>query len=74
MKCWADILEEDNYVMDIDTVPFTSEHSCVLSGIEVMKREFESLVKEKLRNDPTQAISKLYNSLRYFKFILDHFL
>ena len=39
---------------------------CVISGIEIMKKEFEGLVKERLRLDPTQAMSKLYNSIRYF--------
>ena len=31
-----------------------------------MRKEFEGLVKERLRLNPTQAMSKLYNSIRYF--------
>ena len=66
VKCWADVLTEKEYVIDVDTIPFSYEHICVLSGIEIMKKEFEGLVKERLRLDPKQAVSKLYNSIRYF--------
>ena len=61
----ADVLDEKNYILDVDTIPFPYDHICVLSGIEVMTKEFEGLVKEKLRLDPTQAVSKLYNNIRY---------
>ena len=51
----------------VDTIPFPYEHICVISGIEIMKKELEGLEKKKkLRLDPTQAMSKLYNSIRYF--------
>ena len=31
-----------------------------------MNKEFEELVKERLRLDPTQAVSKFYNSIRWY--------
>ena len=65
VKCWADVLEEKNYVLDVDTIPFPYDDICVLSGIKIMKKEFEGLVKEKLRLDPTQAVSKLSNNIRF---------
>ena len=40
-KCWADVLAEKEYVIDVDTIPFPYELICVLSGIEIMKEEFE---------------------------------
>ena len=43
------------YIIDVDTIHFPYEHICVLSGIEIMRKEFEGLVKERLRLDPTQA-------------------
>ena len=61
-KCWPDVLTEKEYVIDVNTIIFPYEHICVLSGIEIMKKEFEG----RLRLDPTQAVSKLYNSIRYF--------
>ena len=60
VKCWADVFTEKEYVIDVDTM---YEHICVISGIEIIKKEFEGLDKKKrLRLDPTQAMSKLYNS------------
>ena len=49
-KCWADVLAEKEYVIDVETIHFPFEHICVLSGIEIMKK-FEGLVKERLRLD-----------------------
>ena len=67
VKCWADVFTEKEYVIDVDTIPFPYEHICVISGIEIMKKEFDGLDKKKrLRLDPTQAMSNLYNSIRYF--------
>ena len=57
-KCWADVLAEKEYVIDVDTIHFPHEHIYVLSGIEIMKK-FEGLVKERLRLNPTQTVSKL---------------
>ena len=73
VKCWADVLAEKEYVLDVDTIPFPHDHICVLSGIELMKKEFKGLVKEKLRADPTQAVSKLYNIIRYFFYVQKKF-
>ena len=61
-KCWANVLTEKEYVIDVDTIHFPYEHIYVLSGIEIMKK-FEGLVKERLRLDQTQTVSKLYNSI-----------
>ena len=56
VKCWADVLAEKNIcIIDVDTIHFPYEYICVLSGIEIMRKEFEGLVKERLRLDPTQA-------------------
>ena len=63
VKCLANVFTEKEYV---DTIPFPYKHICVISGIEIMKKEFDGLVKERLRLDPTQDMSKLYNSIRYF--------
>ena len=53
--------------IDVDIIPFPYEHICVISGIEIMNKEFKGLYKKKrLRLDPTQAMSKLNNSVRYF--------
>ena len=50
---------EKEYVIDIDTIPFPYKHICVLSGIEIMKKEFEGLCKIRLRLNPTQAVSNI---------------
>ena len=50
---------EKEYVIDIDTIPFPYRHICVLSGIEIMKKEIEGLFKIRLRLDPTQAVSNI---------------
>ena len=47
--------EINNRCRIVDTIHFPYEHICVLSGIEIMRKEFEGLVKERLRLDPTQA-------------------
>ena len=56
VKFWANVFTEKEYVIDVDTIPFPYEHICVISGIEIMKKEFEGLIKERLRFDPTQAM------------------
>ena len=55
VKCCANVLTEKEYIIDVDTIHFPYEHICVLSGIEMMRKEFKGLVKERLRLDPTQA-------------------
>ena len=59
VKCWADVLEEKEYVLDVDTIPFPHDHICVLSGIELLKKEFEGLVKEILRWISTSCVKTL---------------
>ena len=54
-KCWANVLAEKEYVIDVDKIHFPYEHISVLSGIEIMRKEFEGLVKERLMLDPTQT-------------------
>ena len=34
-----------------------------------MNKEFEELVKERLRLDPTQAVSKFYNNKVFFMYL-----
>ena len=59
VQCWVDVLTEKEYIIDVDTIPFPYEHICVISGIEILKKNLVGLVKERLRLDPTQAMSKL---------------
>jgi hypothetical protein len=33
--------------IDVDTIPFPYEHICVISGIEIMNKEFKGLYKKK---------------------------
>ena len=47
IKCWANVFTEKEYVFDVDTIHFPYEHICVISGIEIMKKEFEGLDKKK---------------------------
>ena len=47
VKCWADVFTEKEYVIDVDMIPFPYEHICVISGIEIMKKEFNELDKKK---------------------------
>jgi hypothetical protein len=49
------VLAEKEYIIDVDTTHFPYEYICVLSGIEIMRKEFEGLVKERLRLDSTHA-------------------
>ena len=49
VKCWVDVFTEKEYVIDVDTIPFPYEHICVISGIEIMKKEFEGLDKKKIK-------------------------
>ena len=65
VKCWADVFTEKEYVIDVDTIPFPYDHICVISGIEIMKKEFEGLDKKKIKVGSNTS-SKLYNSIRYF--------
>ena len=56
--------ENDEYILDVDTVPSLEENECFSTGIEEMVRKFRSELEVQVKNDPTQPFPTLYQTVR----------
>ena len=61
VKCWADVLAEKEYIIDFDTIHFPYEHICVLSGIEIMRKEFGIVAQIRLFTYNRNIFSENYS-------------
>ena len=56
--------ENDVYTLDAETLPASSDHVCVSSGIEDLVKKFREDLENQARHEPTQAFPTLYQSVR----------
>ena len=56
--------ENDNYILDVDTLPSLGEHVCGSTGIEDLVRNFRSELELQAEKDPTQPFPTLYQTVR----------
>ena len=56
--------ENDVYSLDAETLPASSDHVCVSSGIEDLVKKFREDLENQARHEPTQAFPTLYQSVR----------
>ena len=56
--------EHDEYTLDGDTLPASSDHMCGSSGIEDLVRKFRKEIEVEIRNDPIQPFPSLYLEVR----------
>ena len=71
MLAWVERLdndpENDVYPLDAETLPASSDHVCVTSGIEHIVKNFRDGLEKEARREPTQPFPTLYNSeVSYF--------
>ena len=56
--------ENDEYILDVDTLPSLEEHVCCSTGIEDMVQQFRSELELQAQKDPTQPFPTLYQTVR----------
>ena len=56
--------ENDEYILDVDTLPSLEEHVCCSTGIEDMVQQFRSELELQAQKDPTQPFPTLYKTVR----------
>ena len=62
--------ENDQYELDMLTVPGVEDHRCGNTGVEEMIKQFRKEVEEEVRREPTQPFPALYLRIRS-KFLCD---
>ena len=56
--------ENDVYTLDAETLPSSSDHVCVTSGIEDLVKNFRDDLEKEARLEPTQPFPTMYQSVR----------
>ena len=56
--------ENDQYELDMLTVPGVEDHRCGNTGVEEMIKQFRKEVEEEVRREPTQPFPALYLRIR----------
>ena len=56
--------ENDVYTLDAETLPASSDHVCVTSGIEDLVKKFREDLENQAKHEPTQAFPTLDQSVR----------
>ena len=62
--------EQDEYVLDVSTLPSDDDHLCGTTGVEDLVRQFRADLESEARTDPTQPFPSLYYAVRYDVFIV----
>ena len=56
--------ENDQFELDLDTIPANTDHMCGNSGIEDLVKKFRKEIDEEIKLDPTQPFPALYLRMR----------
>ena len=56
--------EQDQYVLDLETLPPNDQHLCATSGVEDLVVQFQEQLHLEAWSDPTEPFPALYQSVR----------